>query len=154
MTLASVLSRISSAFARLPENRHAWTCTITGSSDEPHITRTLSSRVFGYRVLLHRIHGPDPDPHLHSHPWKSASFLIVSGGYTEERLEHGVRMRRTYLPGDVNRITTSTFHRIIEVEPDTWTLGLVGPCVQDWGFLVGGAVIPQPEYVEWRRRAS
>lgn len=138
---------VSAALAEVPQNSHAWTYTIAGFDKSPYITRTLLPRIGGLRVMLHHIHRADADVWLHNHPWQHATFRILSGGYTEERLRRDGGIERTTLcAGDVNRLTAGTFHRVVHVEPNTWTLGIIGPRVQDWGFLVEGSLVPWREY--------
>lgn len=138
----TALARISESLRDVPENTVAWTYTILGFDRSKYLTRTLLPRAGGRRPLIHNIHRDDLDPHPHNHPWNEAHFAIAAGGYTEER--DGVR--RILRPGDVNRLLAGTFHRVTDVLPDTWTIGLAGERVQDWGFLVDGAVVPHAEY--------
>lgn len=140
------LAAFSAALGELPQNADAWTYTIRGFDGAPYITRTLLPRLGGFRPLIHRIHREDRDDHLHNHPWSIAQFLIVSGGYTEDRLVDGKIKRTALMPGDVNTLEASTFHRVVDVCANTWTFGLVGERVQDWGFLVDGLVVPSAEY--------
>jgi hypothetical protein len=113
-------------------------------------------RDHGHRVLLHRIHRPDErTDHPHNHPWATAVFRILSGGYTEWRahsIDDPRTIEQTFRPGDVNRLDQDAFHSVIEVLPNTWTIGLVGARVQDWGFLVDGRVVPNAEYLGSRAR--
>lgn len=141
-----LLAALSAALAEVPQNSHAWTYTIWGFDKSPYLTRTLLPRIGGRRLMLHRIHREDADHWMHNHPWSRASFLIVSGGYTEERLVDGEVVQFKLRPGDVNRLDASTFHRIVSIEPNTWTIGLIGEHVQDWGFLVEGTLVPWREY--------
>lgn len=145
-TPETALIAISALLAEVPQNHDAWTYTIHGFDGSPYLTRTLFPRVGELRPMLHRIHRPDADRHLHNHPWKTARFRILTGGYVEERLVDGVVQRLTLRPGDVNELDANTFHRIDSIEPNTWTFGLVGERVQDWGFLVDGVVVPHAEY--------
>lgn len=142
----AALSALSAALAEVPQNGHAWTYTIQGFDGSPYITRTLLPRLAGSRVMLHRIHRPDADRWLHNHPWAAATFRILSGGYVEERLVNGEVVTNAYSAGDVNRLDASTFHRITSIEPNTWTVGLIGSRVQDWGFLVDDALVPWRDY--------
>ena len=142
----SALAAFQSALAELPQNSHAWTYTIRGFDGSPYLTRTLLPRIGGHRLMLHRIHREDQDRHCHNHPWATARFLILSGGYVEQRVVGAHIAETAFQPGDINRLTHDTFHRISYVAPDTWTLGLIGERVQDWGFLVDGAVVPHAEY--------
>jgi hypothetical protein len=144
------LAAYVAALAALEKNDNAWTYTIPGFDGSPYITRTLLPRVGEHRLLLHQIHRADADPYLHNHPWRTARFLILSGGYVEERLTGGFIVERMLLPGDWNEIDADTFHRVREVLPNTWTLGIVGERCQDWGFLVDGVLIPSAEYFAMR----
>jgi hypothetical protein len=154
------LAAISASLGELPKNSTLWTYTITGFDGSPYITRTLMPRIGGRRVMLHRIWRPDVDPHLHNHPWRVASFRILSGGYVEERLvgrhdEPKAQVEsRVYDPGDVNVLTCRTFHRITHLEPNTWTAGVIGERVQDWGFLENGVVTLSAEYFKRKQYQS
>lgn len=142
----AVLAALQGALGEVPQNDRAWTWTIQHNGS-PYITRTILPRVAGCRPMLHRIHRPDADDALHNHPWRFCRSLILSGGYAEERLVDGERVRFVYRAGDVNRIDAGDFHRITHVLAHTWTLLLVGDRVQEWGFLVDGAVVPWREYL-------
>lgn len=144
--LRMLLAAVSAATSELPQNGKLWTYTIRGFDGSQYLTRTLTPRLAGHRVLLHRIWREDTDRHMHNHPWRSARFLILSGGYVEERLVDGATRVRVLAPGDVNTLYADTFHRVRTVFPNTWTLGLVGDRVQDWGFLIDGAVVPHAQY--------
>jgi hypothetical protein len=156
------IAQFSKLAANLAENKDLWTYTIRGFDGSNYITRTLFPRVGDLRPILHHIHREDADEWMHNHPWATAQFLILSGGYTEERriepvipdTAGGIQITK-YGPGDVNRLTSSTYHRVTHVEPDTWTFGLVGDRVGDWGFLVRnerGVLqhVPHAEYFKQR----
>jgi hypothetical protein len=141
------LAAVSAFCAELPENQRAWTYHIRGVDRSLYLSRTIGPRLFGCRPLLHRIWREDRDDVMHSHPWAWARFLILSGGYVEERLlATGHTKITTFAPGDVNHINASTVHRVRTVWPNTWTVGIVGPRVRDWGFLVDGAIVPHKDY--------
>jgi hypothetical protein len=140
------LAAISAALSQVPQNGNAWTYTINGLDGSPYITRTLLPRVGSERLMIHHIHRPDADRWLHNHPWKWASFRIVSGGYVEERLVDGTIITNRLRPGDVNHLTHETFHRVVAIEPNTWTVGLIGERMQTWGFLVDGVLVESSQY--------
>lgn len=150
----ATLQAISAQLAHVPQNSHAWTYTIKGFDGSDYITRTLLPRLGNARPILHRIHRADADRYPHNHPWRSALFRIVSGGYTEERLVDGELVTATLRPGDTNRLAFDTFHRVTAIEPETWTVGLIGDRMQDWGFLVDGVLMPHAEYFERRGHAQ
>ncbi len=99
-------------------------------------------------VFVHRIHCPDTDRHLHSHPWAWSVGVVLSGGYTERRACGGwPDVERTYRVGDMNILRPGDYHSIVAVLPDTVTLFMVGREISDWGFLVGGVHVPHREYL-------
>lgn len=144
--IRAALAAVQAGLSEVPENSHAWTYHIRGFDKSLYLSRTILPRLFGARPLIHRIWRADADVFLHNHPWAWARFLCVSGGYTEERLVRGEIVRRAVMPGDVNAIDRDTFHSAVCVLPNTWTVGVVGPRVQDWGFLVDDVVVPHKEY--------
>lgn len=137
-----------STLSLLPRNGTLWAYTIRGADGSPYVDRVLLPRVFGRRVILHRIYRADRDPWMHNHPWRTARFLILSGGYAEERPAiDGGRNTRWLGPGDVNRLHASDFHRIVHVVPNTCTIGLLRDRCQDWGFLVDDRdLVPAERY--------
>lgn len=111
-------------------------------------------------AFVHRLHTADGDRHLHSHPWPWSHGHVLSGGYTEKRctMVYGDRgpdyitnvVKLTYGPRTVNVLNNSgmesDYHSIVHVEPNTYTLFIVGPETSGWGFLVGTAAVPHKEY--------
>lgn len=149
IAMRMLLAAVSGALGERAENSNAWTYVIRSLRDEsPYITRTLLPRVLGYRPVLHRIWRGDGDRHMHNYPWRTARFMIVSGGYTEERFMHVgcAPLRRRLRPGQVNALEANTFHRVSDVLNNTWTIGLLGPRVQEWGFLVDGEIVHHAMY--------
>lgn len=103
---------------------------------------------------LHNIHRHDLDEALHSHPWTWTQTTCLWGGYNEERgilRDDGLRRLtdRTLFPGRSLYMGADDLHRISHVLPDTWTLFLVGPKRQSWGFFVEGRGL-----VPWRERLA
>ncbi len=157
--LRMIAAGISGALAELPDNKNFYTYVIRGSDDSPYITRTLLPRLLGYRVMIHRIHRADEDEHPHNHPWHMSRFMIISGAYLEHRYDDYIGPNRfkinTYGIGDINTLDAKAFHRIDSVMPNTWTVGLVGRKVQDWGFLTGrNHVVPHKQYFQMRKEQS
>ena len=153
MNLSAALQALSSALVG-PREHDAWTYTIPGFDGSPYLTRTCLPRLNDHRPLIHQIHRADADPYLHNHPWGTASFLILSGGYVEERLTPEGVVTRELKVGDTNDLNASTFHRVTSVLPDTWTFGIVSDRVQGWGFLVDGKLVPSREYFARRGYAQ
>lgn len=89
-------------------------------------------------LYLHHFRASDPADQVHSHPWGWAVSLILAGAYREERcLTAGARTWRIeheYRPGSINLIAPDDKHRIELLTHDCWTLFLVGPYAQAWGF--------------------
>jgi hypothetical protein len=116
---------------------HGWSPAV-GKDAEP-----------GVSVYLHHIVLPDQDDvHvLHNHPWGWAESLILHGWYVEERQRDGQPLFRSLLEGMTNRLESNTFHRITDVSDECWTLFMVGPKTQSWGFTVPGR-----GFTPWRDR--
>lgn len=116
---------------------------------------------FPLTVYLHRFHRPDEDRVLHNHPWPWAVSWILSGGYREERripaeafaelgeplTPPGLVINRWLRAGSLNFLRGDTFHRVAELDGETWTLFVVGRKHQAWGFDVPGR-----GFVPWRVR--
>lgn len=135
----AALSALAAGLSELPKNDHLWAYTIH-NKDTPYLTRVILPRVLGWRLMLHCIRREDHDPYPHNHPWHTAHSVVLLGAYAEER-NGRIRILRQ---GDRNRLGRDDFHRIIAVDPGTWTAFLAGDRVGDWGFRVDG------EFVEWR----
>jgi hypothetical protein len=101
-----------------------------------YITRYVIKELpAGGKAYLHRFHRGDSDPELHNHPWSGKS-LILYGGYVEERLrQNGSTVFQKFLPGNENRLEADTFHRVELLAECCWTLFVVSPKFQSWGFL-------------------
>lgn len=88
---------------------------------------------------LHRLLGPDVRA-FHDHPWPFET-TILNGGYTVLIVPNPrgndplTRVyERTFFAGDRHFMETTEAHRIVSVEPDTWTLVQTGMARRDWGF--------------------
>ncbi len=108
----------------------------------------------GPAARIHHIATEDLDRHLHDHPWDFCS-VVLSGGYTEIRprwaapnfvgdREDVFEVRREI--GSIAFRKATDRHRIISVEPNTYTLFITGPKVQGWGFYTETGKIPWREY--------
>lgn len=91
-------------------------------------------------TYIHRFVRDDADRELHNHPWEATS-LILAGGYIEERRvplpfnEHKYTVQtKLYKPWSLNRIYTDTFHRVMLLEDDAWSVIVRGKTQQSWGF--------------------
>jgi hypothetical protein len=97
----------------------------------------IKLRDFPVTAHLHQIHQSDSEPELHSHPWRWAVSLILSGGYVEERRCRGstVRVRRVR-PGQIVFFRHDTFHRLDLIGGrECWSLFIAGPRLEEpWKF--------------------
>lgn len=106
-------------------------CKTIAINDEDYLQRYYVGEQLGFQFWLHRFLRNDSERHLHSHPW-SATSTIICGSYTEQRAAGKVR----YMPGHKNQIGPDTLHRIISVEPNTWTFMVVSPArLPEWFFI-------------------
>ena len=97
-------------------------------------------------LRLHHILRADIGDDPHDHPFDFAS-LILCGGYTEARRFNDVDQVCRFDAGDIVRRKTTDFHRLISVDPGTWTLVLSGPKVKPWGFkMPDGSFVSHLEY--------
>ncbi len=106
----------------------------------PYLERHFLFKRFSITAYLHRFVSGDDERNVHDHPWSWAFSLILSGGYTEERLRwfdpNGCSFTfRRMFPLRINIIGPRAFHRVTKPKPDTWTLFVHGPRVKGWGFL-------------------
>lgn len=95
-------------------------------------------------IRLHHIARPDHDRHKHDHPIDFRT-LLARGWYDEEDIF-----------GDTRRVNAGAtyfsraerFHRIDRVsEGGVWTLFILGPRRNTWGFLVDGSKVPWHVYL-------
>lgn len=87
------------------------------------------------RFRINHILTPDHEPLLHNHPWEFCWGLILNGGYTHEFFElgsdkqPGPTQHKTFKSGDVNFMHNNMYHRIVDLQPNTYTLFFWGPNV-------------------------
>lgn len=106
-------------------------CTRVG---EVYLTRWTLLQLFGWALLLHKMHRPDQDRCHHDHPWRFVT-LVLWGGYVEEiMVDEGVRTRRNR-PGTLLYRPALHTHRVSGLPRGScWTLVLRGPYQRVWGF--------------------
>lgn len=122
-----------------------WTETPSGYLTRLHLIGTP----FG-SIMLHWIHKPDPEPHLHDHPVAFLS-IVLSGGYWELRWRGAMHGHQGYNRGDVNTMPLIDRHRITAVAPRTLTLVLAGPKRQEWGFYTKEGKVHWKDYPQHTR---
>jgi len=81
-----VLMGVAAVAAKLPDNDYFSAYTITNGRTK-YMTRVKFPRVFGKRIMLHKIWRADSDKEMHNHPWDKAFSLVLLGSYREERLD-------------------------------------------------------------------
>lgn len=110
----------------------------------------------GFGVYLHHFHRSDNDGALHNHPWAWAFSFILVGGYQEERRVGMNVEERTVLPLSFNWIDKDTFHRVDLRERDAWSIFVVGPKTDSWGFWERetGHFTPWREFIDDRRKVN
>lgn len=104
---------------------------------DAYLERYHVASLFGFKIWLHRFIRNDSDRHLHNHPWHALS-VILTGGYREIVALKGYRNWDIvdYKRGNFNLIKADKTHRILQVEPNTWTLMLVSPRTgKGWSFV-------------------
>ncbi len=89
------------------------------------------------RFRINHIKTPDTAlPYCHNHPWEFCWGMVLNGGYTHEFFDLGpdkqpgpMQTATFRSGGPVNFMLHSRYHRIVELEPDTYTLFFWGPDV-------------------------
>jgi len=125
-----------------------------------------------YDIFIHRFLSADGDEHLHSHPRDSYSF-VVHGEYLEninganrKRIGRGWLTKNQILEMINNlqsfshdgmfiltgsgfvfspeHLTPFDYHRIVSVEPETWSLFVVGPQILPYWYFkeANGDIVP------------
>ena len=119
-------------------------------------------------IRVHKILRSDDDRHLHDHPWRWASW-ILRGRYCEvtPALNPNIvpptgRYRRSYVTdlaggtceyrwygeGSFRARRPTDRHRlIVDAGESVWTLFIMGPRVQEWGFYTPAGKVPWHQYL-------
>lgn len=115
----------------------------------------LRTRWFSMR--LHHIATADLDRHFHDHPWSFIS-LVLRGGYREARpatiepcfLDGSTEIERIIVTsrraGSIALRRATDRHRVSGVMPETWTLVILGPKRQWWGFYTPNGKVHWRDY--------
>lgn len=123
-------------------------CRLINNNGAPYLERYYLFGAFGVMFYLHRFVAPDPEEHLHNHPWVWGASVVLSGSYLEEVVEDLCPDSKngcvTYFRTVrwFNRVNANHFHRVYKAKPDTWTLFFHGKrkknvdgSLKGWGFL-------------------
>ncbi len=130
-----ILWRFLSFWAFILGQRAYRTIVVGGG---PYLTRLFLLRGFRpFGMFIHYFHKGDQGRDFHNHPWKWAYSLILSGGYSEERInpETGGVSRHEVRAWTINKLTDKDWHRVDLNNGGCWTLFIRGPRTQSWGFL-------------------
>lgn len=108
-------------------------------------TRFLEKYIpsLSYRIVIHNMHQSDSD-FLHNHPWCFYS-RILEGGYWEcVEGQEGTEIKIWRDAKTGWRYADADFYHRLELDPptayeksgsnDTWTIFIMGPRQQEWGF--------------------
>lgn len=118
-------------------------CRLITVSEKPYMERYYLGKLCGFTFYLHRFVSADGDREVHDHPWRFAMSFVLCGSYLERRLVNmnhrsadGVdaRVRRVRI-GIPNVLLATSFHQIVSVRPNTWTLFMHSRPSKKWGFL-------------------
>ena len=111
---------------------------ITG---EDYLKRTVILKTRWLSVYWHEFLIPDRDRALHSHPWRLALSLIVTGSYLEYRKGRGPKRMRWF-----NMLRRSDYHRVAQLHGRVRTLFVGIGDEGGWNFLVKGQEVDRHEY--------
>lgn len=110
----------------------------------------------GCSVRVHHILRSDLDRALHDHPWPFVT-VILRGCYSEERplLEapplwtaHEPTLSRWYGPGSILVRRATSRHRLtLPRHATVWTLFIMGPRRQSWGFYTREGKVHWSDYL-------
>jgi len=96
-----------------------------------------------FEIRVHHIKRADADRDMHDHPWNWRT-IILRGWYDEET-DKGEFERR--YPGDTSGRRVADAHWIRGVSVGgVWTLFIVGPYRQKWGFKTTNGKVPYDQY--------
>lgn len=121
-------------------------------SEEIYLWRLRIFETPWFGILLHKIMRPDPDRHMHDHPWPFFSF-ILRGAYAEQlvaepawnktpcKFDYGRRWWNSKKADAGHKIT------ILEFGKPVWTLVFRGKRCRTWGFHTEDGWIPWHIYL-------
>lgn len=118
-----------------------------------YLTRWRLVETPWFALFLHAIRRPDADRHLHNHPWRRFTTLILRGGYDEAVpagdpfAADGRRVMRTWTRGSAHTVRLGDYHAIANLHrTPTWTLMFVGHRCADWGYATPQGFVPHGDY--------
>jgi hypothetical protein len=105
-------------------------------TDSIHFVRYVLFRTPWGGIQIHKFVREDEERHLHNHPRKFWTLVLI-GGYREEfrRLRFTCKEWREWASGTWHPFELESQHKIVKLfRVPTWTLVVVGPKRQEWGF--------------------
>ncbi len=107
--------------------------------DQLYMRRHFIWKKFGISIFLHWFVTKDQDDWVHDHPWRFCVSFILAGKYLEERVRYfdpidGPVLKRKWVRF-FNWLLPSTFHRVAQAAPETWTLFIHFGRIKEWGFF-------------------
>ena len=120
-------------------------------------------RLIPFSIRIHHIVQPDPDRHLHDHPFNARTW-IMRGGYEEVRSKvtpaltdpwwtQRYMVERNYLAGDSAKLGHNQYHKITKLHGgEALTFFVFGRYLGPWGFLVNGEKMLFREYLRLYKR--
>lgn len=137
---------------------------IYGEDGSPYMYRYWLFRSRWLSARIHHIASHDRDPYMHDHPWSFVS-VVLRGCYMEQRPldpthpvfnEAGVEPcgGTARGPGSICYRRACDRHRISFVGSGTYTLFILGPLVQWWGFYTPAAKLYYRDYLKARSEAQ
>lgn len=115
---------------------------VIGSDSKPYMFRWyVLPRNRWLNIYLHKFLADDDDRALHDHPWPSMSIMLKGAA-----LEMLPGCSRLIVAGDVVFRTAEHKHRLVVIDPPTWTLFITGSKVRDWGFWCPQGFVPWQKF--------
>lgn len=130
-------------------------------NERPYLERYFAGYTDdGGQWWYHRFLCADAERHLHTHPWTGTAVLLC-GSYKEHLRPPGtdgaLDRFRYFSVGHVNQIFPNTLHRIVEVQPNTWTMLHIKPGREPtWKFIAddGTETVMQASPENWHESAG
>lgn len=114
-----------------------------------YLRRLYLLRTPWFSIMLHRIKLPDPDRHLHDHPWNFLA-IVLRGFYIEQRNDPDSWIPTYNRRSWFNFCRASGAHKIVRVSPTCTTLVITGRKQRSWGFHTDQGWMHWKEYIYGR----
>jgi hypothetical protein len=121
-----------------------------GTDGDLYLDRLRLVQTPWFGIYLHHIHRRDLENDPHDHPWWFAS-VVLAGEYEEDvwpdKSVPGTWLTRTRGRWSARFLGRRAAHVITRVKGPLWTLVLVGPDRDGWGFWKEGRFVPWRDYI-------